>query len=369
MQKKVLLSLAVLSVSTIALAEDSSLKSLSYRVKGNEFHYNLGMEFGTSKFSNSMVDSTLTGAAATADTVKRSFENKATTWTNDFSYGVTDSFSIGLGLDLALSSKLNQKSESEGSTIFTGSSTAATNTTYSTLDQENNGLGDIRLNTSYRYMNDGIKGDLLAQVSISGKAKRAAINENTTGNYVVSEGDAKSGGSSILVGTQFAGAAGSFEWSTALALNYQMKKKITAVGGDVTSTGIILDYEQQTKSKLDFALGVAGQYNLTSAFSLGANVALNLVSKEETSYSQFDTAATKRDVTVTNKAHSDVTLGVEGKYEVTSNVMIGLNYAHVFGADIDGSASLKQSGTTTNLTLADTDRKDDRFGFDVSVRF
>jgi hypothetical protein len=64
-----------------------------------------------------------------------------------------------------------------------------------------------------------------------------------------------------------------------------------------------------------------------------------------------------------------VTLGVDGKYEVTSNVMIGLNYAHVIGADIDGSASVRQSGVTTNLTTTNTDRKDDRFGFDVSVRF
>ena len=338
-------------------------------MKGNEFHYNLGMEFGTSKYNDSMVDSTLTGAAVAANIVKRSYENKTTTWTNDFTYGLTDTFSIGLGLDLALSSKLSQKSESDGPIIFTGSSTAATNTTYSTLDQENNGLGDIRLNTSYRYMNDAIKADLLAQVSFSGKAKRAASNENASGNYVVSEGDAKSGGSSILVGTQFAGAVGAFEWATALGLNYQMKKKITVVGGDITTTNAVVDYEQQTKSKLDFALGVAGQYNLTSAFSLGANVGMNFVSKEENSYSQFDGAATKRDVTVTDKAHTDVTLGVDGKYEVTSNVMIGLNYAHVIGADIDGSASVRQSGVTTNLTTTNTDRKDDRFGFDVSVRF
>jgi hypothetical protein len=150
-------------------------------------------------------------------------------------------------------------------------------------------------------MNDAIKADLLAQVSFSGKAKRAASNENASGNYVVSEGDAKSGGSSILVGTQFAGAVGAFEWATALGLNYQMKKKITVVGGDITTTNAVVDYEQQTKSKLDFALGVAGQYNLTSAFSLGANVGMNFVSKEENSYSQFDGAATKRDVTVTDK--------------------------------------------------------------------
>lgn len=180
-----------------------------------------------------------------------------------FSYGLTDSLSIGLGLDLTLSSKLSQKSESDGPTIYTGSSSAVTNTTYSTLDQENNGLGDIRLNTSYRYMNDEIKGDLLAQISISGKAKRASSTENASGNYVASEGDAKSGGSSILLGTQFAGAVGSFEWSTALAMNYQMKKKIIVVGGDMTSTNAITDYELATKSKLDFVLDLAGQYNLT----------------------------------------------------------------------------------------------------------
>ncbi len=104
-KKKVLL---FLSVSTAALADDASMSSLSYREKANEFHYNLGMEFGTTEFSKSGVDSTLTRATISANTEKQSFENKATRWTNDFSYGLNDSFSVGLGLDLTLGSKLTQ---------------------------------------------------------------------------------------------------------------------------------------------------------------------------------------------------------------------------------------------------------------------
>ena len=373
MQKKVLLSLAVLSVSTVTLADDSSLSSLSYRVKANEFHYNLGMEFATLKNNASSVDSLATGAAIASNIEKESFESTNTTWTNDFSYGLNDSLSFGLGLDLVLSSKRNQTAGSAGTTIKTGSSTTEiAGKTFGNLDEKNNGLKNIRLNTSYRYLNDTVKADLLGQFTISGKAKRATSNEDVNSKYVVSEGDAKTGGSSLQVGTQFSGAMGSFEWATDLGLDYQMKKKITFVGGDVDSANKVINYEQETKSKLDFALGVAGQFNLTPEFSLGANLGLDLISKEESTASVInnDPADVKTNVTKTYKGYTDITLGLNSKYVVTPNMMLGLNYSHVFGADIDGTQSAKQVGSpASNNTLTMTDRKDDRFGFDVSVRF
>ncbi len=180
---------------------------------------------------------------------------------------------------------------------------------------------------------------------------------------------AKSGGSSIQVGTQFAGVSGAFEWSTALGLNYQMKKTTTVVGGDVSSLNQITDYESQIKSKLDFVLGLDGQFNLNTELSVGAGVAMNFRSKEEISYSDFDGNATARTNAGSNKGFTDITLGLNTKYVVTPNMMLGLNYAHVFAADVDGTMARTSTGTTTNYTTTMADRKDDRFGFDVSVRF
>lgn len=372
MQKKLLVSLAVIATSTVVHAEDSSMNSLSYRVKEKGFQYELGMDFGKTKFNTSKVDSSLTGAAAIAATEKMSFENSQTRWSNDFSYGISDTFSVSLGLDLSLKNALKQTAGSTGSTIAVGSSGAVTATSYSNAEMKNDGLEDIRLSSSYRYMNDSVKADLLIGLAISGKGKTAATIENAAGTaYVTSTGDAKSGGSSIQLGTQLSGVVGSFEVAGVLGLNYKMKKKTTIVGGDINAAGTaVADIEKENKANMDFALGVEGQYNITSSFAIGANVVANFAAKEEAAYSVYEGGATRYDVTAIDKAHTDLTIGFSGKYQVASNVDLGLNYSHMSGADVDGSIVAKPTtGTTLNYTTTSTDRKDDRFGFNVAVRF
>lgn len=367
MQKKLLVSLAVIATSTIAHAESDSMNSLAYRVKTNEFHYDLGMDFGKTKYNTS--ERLSSSAASTA--VKKSFENSATNWTNDLSYGVNDSFSLSVGVDLALTNTLKQTAQSDAGTVFT-SAAVDNNTNYSPLEMKNDGLRDVRVGSSYRYLTGEVKADLLVGVTFSGKGKVGKTNSNNaTSTYVASNGDAKLGGSEIQLGTQLSGAMGSFEWSTAAALNYKMKKTFTIVGRDSITGLSALDYDKEIKANMDFALGLDGQYNINSSFAVGASLLVNLAATEEGTASAYAGHTTKTTETSTDKAHTDMTLGLDGKYQVMSNVALGLNYSHLFGADIDGAmiGNALNASATEARTTSITDRKDDRFGFNVAVKF
>lgn len=340
MQRKLLLSFAVISMAAVAHADGDSMHSLSYRVKENEFRYDSGVEVAKPKFDIKVATS------------RASFENTKVRWINDLAFGVTDSFSVGVGLDLSIINTFRQTA-------------ATTGTTFSSVDQKNNGFEDIRLNSSYRYSAAEVKADLLVGFAYSGKAEKAAsVQHPTTGKYVTSAGDAKSGGSSIQLGTQFSGAMGSFEWATMMSAQYNMRKKAIVVGGDQNGTSV-LDYELKTKSALDLILGVSGQYNINTTFALETHLDMNFAAKREYTYFLLDGDTIKSNNKKIEKAHTDIKLALNGKYLLMANVALGLNYSHLFAAKIDGSIASAPPALTTKMT----GRKDDRFGFDVAVRF
>jgi hypothetical protein len=348
-------------VSSVVLAEGDSMNSLSYRVKAKELRYDLGVEVGTPKYKTSEVNAATPTAS---NTDHASYENSKMRWTNNLSYGVSDLFSVDLGLNLSLKNSLKKTAESQGTIANTGSATADTGTTFSTLEEKNSGLEDIKLNSSYRYLTGDIKADLLVGIAYSGKSKRATRNKNAASNYVVSTGEAMSGGSSLHLGTQFAGVMGSFEWATGIGANYNMKKVSTKVGGDYKANAVA-DYDLKTKTALDLALDLAGQYNIDSAFSLAANLGLNFAAKREQTALTYEGPTTKKATTLKDDAHTDITLGLGAKYQAMTNVTLGLNYSHLFAADINGS----RVEDTTTYTTHTTDRKDDRIGLDAAMRF
>lgn len=176
------LSIAMLaSCTTFAIfAQDSSLNSLSYRPKAQEFNYSLGLEKSEINFETSDY------VEGNSGTTRRTFERNNTNWTNDFNYGVTDSLSFGLGLDLALNNELQQTAMRVNGTAYTGTSGAATATSFNNLKESNDGLKDIRLNSSYRYMKETVKADLIIGLAYASETDLASRNETISGNYTVS---------------------------------------------------------------------------------------------------------------------------------------------------------------------------------------
>lgn len=247
--KKLILPLALLSVASVTA--DASMSSLSYRVKAKEFRYELGMDYGSQKHKTTDVDSSLTTTAA-ANTGHASYEVSQNRWTNSLTYGISDSFSMGLALNFALTNDTKQTYSATGTTADVAG------IDYSTAAMKNNGLEDIAINLSYRYMSGSINADALLGLTVSSEGKTGGQVRHPVTNVVsVSEGDAKSGGSSILIGTRFSGVMSIFEWSTALALDYKMEKKNILVKGDDNGT-INVDINRKTKSKMDFSLKLGG---------------------------------------------------------------------------------------------------------------
>ena len=368
MGKKFLLPMALATVSMAAYAQGDSMNTLSYRVKEKEIYYNLGMEFGTSKQDVSSVSSTLTGQNATDNTNHDSYETKKTRLMNDLTYGVSDTISIGLGLDLSLANNTTITDESLGVSAHTGSISAKSGTsTFNANEIKNNGLEDLRLNSSYRYLTGDLKADLLVGLTFSGKSKEGSLITNIADTtYSSSSGDALLGGSSLQLATRFASSfGGAFEWAAAAGLDYKMQKKVTVVGGD-KNTSAIIDFEKVIQSNTDFNVNLASQYNFSPLFSLGASLNIKLVPQVTSTATKYAGLATQNvSYMAIDESHSDFKLGINGKYQVMANVDLGLNYFHLMGGNIDGTEA---TGTAIN-TISKTNRKDDLFGFNLAIRF
>jgi len=366
MEMKFLLPVALATVSMASYAQGDSMNALSYRVKEKEVYYNLGMEFGTSKQDISSVLSTLTGQNAIDSTTHDSYETKKARLMNDFTYGVNDTFSIGLGLDLSLANSTTITDESYGVSARTGSISSKSGTsTFNENEVKNNGLEDLRFNSSYRYLTGDLKADLLVGITFSGKSKEGSL--ATLGNkYSSSSGDAMSGGSSLQLGTHFASTfSGAFEWAAAVGLDFKMEKKVTVVGGDQNISAII-DYEKVIQSNMDLNVNLASQYNFTPVFSMGASLNIKLAPQEISDATKYAGTATQNvSYSTTDESHTDFKLGINGKYQLMTNVDLGLGFSHLMGGDIDGTEA---TGASINK-ISKTNRKDDLFSFNLAVRF
>lgn len=362
MRRKVLLPLAAIALSTSAFAAEESMTSLGYRVKAGEFHYDLGMEFGKPKYNTSEVN---VASNTAANTEHRSFENSKTTWTNEITYGVSDALSFGLGLDFALTNTMKQTSDVVGTTA------QVLNQDWTNAEMKNSGLKSVDLNTSYRYLNGEVKADLNFGLSLSGKGKKAAgIYDSANNKYSgVSKGNGLNGGSEVELGTVISGKMSSFEWSGLLGLKYNLKKKYTLVNADFDSNDKNHDVDQEIKSNMDINLGVAAQYDISSAFAVGLSLEALFAPKDETSYAAYVGNTTKKNFTEVEKSHTDITLGLNLKYNVLTNLMVGVDYSHLFAADVDTTKKEVNGSSITNKTGKMTDRKADMFGFNIAYRF
>lgn len=367
MEIKFLLPMALATVSMATYAEGDSRNSLSYRVPEKEIYYNLGMEIGTSKQDISSVSSTLTGQNATDNTTHDSFETKKSRLMNDLTYGINDTFSIGLGLDLSLANNTTIATESLGVSARSGSVGAKSGTsTFNANEVKNNGLENLRLNSSYRYLTGDLKADFLVGLTFSGKSKEGSLITNLSNTtYSSSSGDAMLGGSSLKLATRFASSfSAAFEWAAAVGVDYKMEKKVTVVGGDA-NTSAIIDYEKVIQSNMDFNVNLASQYNFTPSFALGASLNIKLVPQETSNATKFASLATQSvPFTSIDESHTDFKLGINGKYQLMANVDLGLGFSHLIGGDIDGTQATGASITKINKT----NRKDDLFGFNFAVR-
>lgn len=367
MQKKHIITLALFLISTFTYSSIDSINSLSHRATEKEIEYNTGLEFSKIKYITSSVDASLVGTAATNNTDHTSYEGNKTKWANNFTYGFTNLFSLCIGLDFDFVNSLITTADSTGATTHAPSTSIKTSTTFNALEMKNNGPEDVRIHSSYRYLNNNIKADLLVGIALSSKTKKAELNYNANNYYVVSKGDAMSGGSSIQIGTTVFGVIETFEWATNIGINYKLKKVGTIVGGDLNSSNTNLDYDKEINSKMDFKLNFTGQYNINPIFSISPSLGFDYISEEDASMSIYGGGTVLKPITTVDSAHTDITIALMGKFQVRDNLLVKLNYSHLFGGDIDGTVNMPTINTTDITHI--NDRTDNRFGLNLDFYF
>lgn len=293
--KKTALVSALLVTATSSVYANESMTSLSYRVAGGEIHVGTGLSFEKTKSTDP------------SDNSKN--ELKLSVWDFDFTYGVTNELSFGVGFGVPVSTDLTVDGEDAHFKM--------------------KGLSDVALKGSYRYLDTDLKADLLFGLNVSGTKKI-----KTTANGF--ENDYQTGGHSLEVGSRVAGHMNAFEWSGLVNVKHSLEAK--------SDDGAI----DKTKARTDFKLGFAGQYNFMSTMALGLDATANFNGKEES----------KTDGTGT-KAFTEMMIGMNYKYQMAKDFMLGLRYQTTLEhdlKDLDGNVDEK-------------DVKENAYSFSVSYRF
>lgn len=147
---------------------------------------------------------------------------------NTFSYGISDLWSVGIGIDYAL------KNKSKGSMI------------------NDNGFKDFRVNTSARFIDSNYKLDLIADLALSETRK--------IGGQEYS-GNAKSGASSLFLGVKYTNGINKHQ--------YQIKTGVTAL-----TDKKVRDYSNTIKYEDKFDISFSGiyQFNKTDTLSMGLSL-------------------------------------------------------------------------------------------------
>lgn len=163
----------------------------------------------------------------------------------------------------------------------------------------------------------------------------------------------------------------SFEWAANAGLNFKAKRKFKIKAGDYNQSGTALaDYDQEIDSKLDYTLGLQGQYNLLPSLSFGLNVAATVFTEEEITSTGYNGTTTKTSITQTNETYTDIAIGLNVKFLVLDNLMLGLSYTSVIPGDFSGKKITKVGNAAGTRSNANTEsREENRLGFQMSTLF
>lgn len=357
---KLVIGLCVIS-STISA---NSIQSLTHFQKANVFMYDTTLGFTSLDTSSTYSE--------TGTTINSKYEDSFALWNHRFSYGVSDSFNMGIGINYFLSNKSKQTAKKSNSTVYTATSTPGTNT-FSNFEENANGMGDIDLHANYRILAGDMNFDLLSTLTLSlGDAERGSRSEKFNGtSYVNTEGNAKSGGHSLDVSGKMSSKSGSLEYSAQVGFTYNLKREYTslnAVENQADTANVNL--KTTIKSSLDFNLGTGAQFLVSEAFALGAGVNVDFFAKEKESSAPYYIDGDLYNDSSSTKSRTDITLNFDSKYNLTNTMYLGAFFAHTFAGDRKNSGSYTTNGANpTSYTVNRTDLDRTVFGLNYAVTF
>ena len=286
-------------------------------------------------------------------------ETNSFTWNNGFHYSFTDDMQIGLGLNYQFSGKDKHKSGvgSDGTTAVTTANLEA--------ETNDKSLKNIELNARYRVMEEApVTMDVLAGLSLGIREDKKSESYTVSGVNKARNGNAAEA-TQILLGTELGKKHGDVQWKGALGFNYGLKHDVTSLDkGDTNASSVSVDTKYEQDSFFDFNLALAGEYHLTSAFAMGAKGKVDFIG--EKTLTKKPAVSSNYATTITQKSYTDITLGLEGKYEFTNSILARIGFDYVMGGEYE---YVTKTSATSSSTMKYKERNDMRFALGMDFSF
>ncbi|MBF0314573.1 MAG: hypothetical protein HQK52_14230 [Oligoflexia bacterium] len=355
MKSKLTLAAVILGlVGSVQAASDGKQSDIMFMPKAGGFQYYGKLDYAFGDYENNY--SRLGSANVTQTTSK--FDTERWVLKNSLDYGLMERLSLGLDINYQMTSTVENKSGTTNGVADTGNQLEA--------KTDDKGLQNIGLNGRYRVMEEepvNLDFQLGFDFRLGDDEKSYSYAPQTGGNNKADEGNAYSA-HAMKLGSEVGTNVGKFQWKGLLGLNYMFEHDVYLLKADTNAAGQNVNLKEKLKAHNDIALGLAGNYFFMPAFSMGFGADFLLVGKREYTYASVIAPTTTN--TLTEKSHTDIALGIDGKYEFTKNVMGSLGLGYTFGGEYD--VTNVTAGTTTSQ-YKKKDVNETKVTFGVGVLF
>ncbi len=327
-----------------AQAADQSLSDLMYKSDKGKLDYSatFGYETGETGFlypnstSGAGVWTNLNVAIETETTVMRLNQS--------INYGLTSNFELGLNINYLIKNEEKRTAYKELNVPFIAGPAGGDTFNGDALD--NKGLEDPTLTVNYRFLKkESLLFDFYGVLSPSlmDAERRSLTLENSADTaYLNEEGNAARGGHKIAIGAEIGAKKGNFQWSTDLALAYNLEGERTILKGD-NINNVDQDYIETVEAFMEINLQTNAQFALTNKLSAGLGLGLKITPERDETFSLYYGSTTiSESHVVTLASHLDYEVAANLKYLMSSNFLGHLSLAY----NVVGDHTREQAETT-----------------------
>jgi hypothetical protein len=287
----------VLALSSSAVfAQDLQLGDLNFFQKKGSVQWNT--EVSMSKSEDTQID-----PSGNIDS-----ETKTNVWSNEVTYGLSDKFRAGLGVEYAFKNEIE---------------TSQNGVNAKKINED--GLSDFTILSAYRLMSGNVFVDVLGNFTVAigdKKAGAADDNDSKDGNY-------KQGHHSLDLGVAAGQRMGKFEWRAGAGVLYRFDGDMKQKSIDEASQKVELD------SRLDMSLNGQIQYRPIPKLAINLGTAWTKVAEQYGAIKNADGSKIEADVT----SYSQLTTNVTVKYNLSDSILLNAGYR--FNTSYDYDVKLK----------------------------
>jgi opacity protein-like surface antigen len=245
-------------------------------------------------------------------------ELKTNLWSNEVTYGISDKFRLGLGIDYAF------KNETENTKVPAGDDKIK--------DINNDGLSDVSIASAYRLMSGNIFVDVLGNFTVAIGDKKSGTSDYTDSK----DGNYKQGHHSFDLGVAAGQKMGKFEWRAGAGVLYRFAGEFDQKNIGESSTNI------NTDSRLDMSLNGQLQYRPMPKLALNIGADWTKIGEQK-----GDLKDSGDKIKITAASHSILTSNVVVKYNLSDSILLNAGYR--FTNTFDNDLKIKTPGGTGEI--------------------